>query len=128
MKFLIRIQSTSDLITNSSSEVFLCKNNTDMTIDQLKHFIYQYNIDHQYKGDWEALRTMSDEDRVKYDIGGGMGGFLKVYTYAEAVVDGYDYYFEDIQSPENYLLVDTDWCHRATIAWIQENLNAKCLD
>jgi len=53
VKLLIKIQSASDIITNSSSEVFLCKNTTDMTAEQLRDFIYRYNEEHQYTGDWE---------------------------------------------------------------------------
>ena len=31
---------------------------------------------------------------------------------------------ERYDNPKQYLVVDTDWCHNATIAWIIENLNA----
>jgi hypothetical protein len=126
VKLLIKIQSASDIITNSSSEVFLCKNTTDMTAEQLKDFIYQYNEEHQYTGDWEEYCDMEREEKEKYDVGGGMGGFLDVKTYKEAMEDEYDYvYFEDLKDPESYILVDTDWCHLATIKWITENLNAR---
>ena len=126
VKFLIKIQSTSDIITNSSSEVFLCKNTTDMTVEQLKDFIYEYNESHQYTGDWEEYCEMSDSEKEKYDVGGGMGGFLEVKTYKDALEDEYDKaYFANLENPENYIIVDTDWCHLATIKWITQHLNAR---
>lgn len=125
-KFLIRIQSASDIITNSSSEVFLCQNNTTMSLQELKYFLYEYNISNQFTGSWETWQKMSPEERDKYDTSGGMGGFLEIYTYNEL---GDDYWLkkhieEHCDNPKQYLVVDTDWCHKATIAWIIENLNA----
>ena len=125
-KFLIRIQSVSDIITNSSSEVFLCQNNTTMSLQKLKYFLYEYNISNQFTGSLETWQKMSPEERDKYDTSGGMGGFLEIYTYNEL---GDDYWLkkhmeEHWDNPKQYLVVDTDWCHKATIAWIIENLNA----
>lgn len=125
-KFLIKIQSASDIITNSSSEVFLCQNNTTMSLQELKYFLYEYNRSNQFTGDWETWQKMSPEERNKYDTSGGMGGFLEIYTYDEL---GDDYWLkehieEHCHNPQQYLVVDTDWCHKATINWIIENLNA----
>lgn len=125
-KFLIRVQSVSDIITNSSSEVFLCHNNTGMTMQQLKEFIFSYHESVEYKGDWNDWEKMSQAEKENYDTSGGMGGFLEIYSYKE--LDD-DYWLKKhikhkYDDPENYLIVDTDWCHRATIKWITENLNA----
>lgn len=124
-KLLIKIQSVSDVITNSSSEVFLCKNNTEMTTKQLKEFIYEYNRSNQYDGDWETWQKMSQEERNKYDHGGGMGGLLDICTYND-LEDGYwlKDHIKSLGDVDKYLIVDTDWCHNATIKWITENLNA----
>ena len=55
----------------------------------------------------------------------GYGG-LTILEQFRALLPEYDYvYFEDLKDPENYILVDTDWCHLATIKWITENLNAR---
>ena len=128
-KLIIKLQSVSDIITNSSSEVFLCQNNTEMSIDQLKEFIYEYNRSNQFTGDWDTWQKMSQEERDKYDISGGMGGFLDVCTY-EDLEEGYwlKRYIENLDNPEKYLIVDTDWCHNATIKWITENLGAISTD
>ena len=126
MKLLIKIQSASDIITNSSSEVFLCQNNTTMSLQDLKDFLYEYKRSNQFTGDWETWQKMSPEERDKYDTSGGMGGFLEVCTYDE-LDDAYwlkEYIEEHCDNPKQCLVVDTDWCHKATIAWIIENLNA----
>lgn len=125
-KFLIQIQSVSDIITNSSSEVFLCQNNTIMSMQELKDFLYEYNRSNQFTGDWETWQKMPQEERDKYDTSGGMGGFLEICSYDE--LDD-DYWLKKLikeryDKPKQYLVVDTDWCHNATIAWITENLNA----
>lgn len=125
-KFLIQIQSASDIITNSSSEVFLCQNNTTMSLQKLKDFLYEYNRSNQFTGDWETWQKMPQEERDKYDTSGGMGGFLEIYTYDELRDDCWlkEHIKRHCDKPNQYLVVDTDWCHNATIAWIIENLNA----
>lgn len=126
MKLLIQIQSASDIITNSSSEVFLCQNNTTMSMQELKDFLYEYNRSNQFTGSWETWQKMSPKERDKYDTSGGMGGFLEICSYDE--LDD-DYWLKKLikeryDNPKQYLIIDTDWCHNATIAWITENLNA----
>lgn len=126
MKLIIAIQSASDIITNSSSEVFLCQNNTDMSIQELKNFLYEYNRANQFTGDWETWQKMTQKERDKYDRSGGMGGFLEICSYDE--LDD-DYWLKKLineryDNPKQCLVIDTDWCHNATIAWITENLNA----
>ena len=125
-KFLIKIQSASDIITNSSSEVFLCQNNTTMSMQELKDFLYEYNRSNQFTGDWETWRKMSQEERNKYNTSGGMGGFLEICTYDELDDDYWlkEHIEKHYDNPKQCLIVDTDWCHKATIAWIIENLNA----
>ena len=130
MKLIIAIQSASDIITNSSSEVFLCQNYTTMSIQELNDFLYEYNRSSQFTGDWETWQKMPQEERDKYDTGGGMGGFLEIYSYDE--LDD-DYWLkklinEHYDNPEQYLVVDTDRWNYATFAWITENLNAVYAD
>lgn len=128
-KFLIKIQSASDIITNSSSEVFLCQNNTEMTIDQLKDFIFEYNRSHQFEGSWEDRQALTEKEQQQFDFCGGMGGFLEVWSYEDCKRENtMEYYFKGLDNPDNYILVDTDWCHNATINWICEHLNAECVD
>jgi hypothetical protein len=68
---------------------------------------------------------MSQEERNKYDISGGMGGFLEICSYDELDDDWLkEHIKEHYDNPKQCLIVDTDWCHNATIAWITKNLNA----
>ena len=97
-----------------------------MSLQELKDFLYEYNRSNQFTGSWETWQKMSQEERNKYDTGGGMGGFLEIFSYDE--LDD-DYWLKKLinaqyNNPKQCLLVDTDWCHNATIAWITENLNA----
>lgn len=132
VKLLIKIQSQSDLITNSSSEVILCKVQEGWTIDQFKQLIEDYHKEHQYHGDWDEFRLLSTEERENYDVGGGMGGEFEIYSYKGPYVDSYGdehewfkEYFEELDNPQDYILIDTDWCHRATIKWLINDLKAK---
>lgn len=122
VKLLIKLQSTSDIITNSSSEVFLCKNTTNKSFSKLKQFIEEYTESNYFRGDWEEFENVSDKSQ--YNWFSGLGGSLDIYSYE-------DYpdkeIFKNLENPENYLIVDTDWNHYATIKWITENLNAKYL-
>ena len=33
-----------------------------------------------------------------------------------------------IENPENYFIVDLDWSNHATINWLCETFNAKCIE
>ena len=126
-KFLIQIQSASDIITNSSSEVFLCQNTTDMSINELVKFIYDFQDKHTIK-DWDEYEKMTPEEQSMFEHGGGMGGFFEITTYEESKGCWQEYEFKHLDNPENYILVDTDWNHHITIDWLIKNLNAKRID
>ena len=64
MKLIVAIQSASDIITNSSSEVFLCQNNTEMTIDQLTDFIFEYNKYQQFAKETNLEHRYKDDDII----------------------------------------------------------------
>ena len=61
-KLLIKIQSFSDLITNSSSEVFVSVQNEDL-INALK----QMNIDYDLYNDEESLRQAIEDNPWMFD-------------------------------------------------------------
>lgn len=134
IKLLIKIQSQSDLITNSSSEVFICKVQEGWDIDQFKQLIEDYHKEHQYEGDWDEFRSLSPEERDNYDVSGGMGGEFVIYSYGGPYIDSdgdesdwVEEYFKGLNNPQDYILIDTDWCHRATINWLINDLKAKCI-
>lgn len=131
VKLLLKIQSQSDIITNSSSEVFLCKIEEGYTIDQFKQLIKEYHKEHQYHGDWDEFRALPMEERDNYDVGGGMGGEFEIYSYGGPYIDSYgderewlEECFSNLENPQDYILIDTDWCHRATINWLLNDLKA----
>lgn len=129
VKLLIKVQSVSDIITNSSSEVLLCQNNTNLTLEQLKNFIEVYHATHDYKDSWEDWQKMTPAQRRNYDTSSGTGGFFEVTFFKDLPED--DWYRQcwmDVEDKDNCLLVDTDWSHEATIDWLKENLNATYLD
>ena len=134
MKYLIRIQSFSDIITNSSSEVFLVKKSEDITFDELKNFLKNFHVEHLYKGDWDTWDKMPYSERMKFDSCSGMGGIFELQTYEDALNSPSEWgwsnteYFDDVEDKEKYLLVDTDNSHYATNNWIETNLNAIRID
>jgi len=81
MKYLIKIQSYSDIITNSSSEIFMFKapGYTSKELQKLlddfheKHSVWNSNIS------WEDFKKLPDEVQETYDAGSGMGGLVQVF-------------------------------------------------
>lgn len=137
MELQIRIQSFSDIITNSSSETFIV--NATGNLKELCNLIREVAKENQYKGSWEDWNKLSKEEQDMYDYGSGMGGSLKITTWE----DEYNCYKKDIPdnkkeqfTPEIWSLfyqesldelkkqiwIDIDWSRTATINWILENL------
>jgi hypothetical protein len=103
---MIKIQSFSDIITNSSSEVFLVKTTTS-------------------KKDFEEeLRKLED------DGCSGMGGSLLVADNQTTISEEYDGEFlldnkdpDDLSypdMPDGFLIIDTDWNKDVLIKYINE--------
>ena len=129
VKLLIKIQSFSDLITNSSSTVFLGKKDSNLTWDQLEQLIYDYTENHLFTGTYEEFSKLSPEEKEAYNWESGTGGFVCVEGYSDLSSDSWrKYYFNGIENPENYFIVDLDWNLYATINWLCETFNAKCIE
>lgn len=75
MRIGIDLQSVSDIITNSSSEVFTVK--AEMPISELKRLITEIADKNYFKGSWEEWEKLPDEEMNKYDSSSGMGGNWK---------------------------------------------------
>ena len=75
MRIGIDLQSVSDIITNSSSEVFTVK--AEMPISELKQLITEIADKNYFKGSWEEWEKLPDEEMNKYDSSSGMGGNWK---------------------------------------------------
>lgn len=136
MKLYIAVQSVSDLITNSSSEVFLVKTNTP---EETKKMLLEIGKGHEFHGGWEEWEKLPEEEKAKYDDGSGMGMEFTVETWKETYERHKSYIPEnkqDLYTPEvwsisykesldelkNRLVIDIDWERKATIDWIIQNL------
>lgn len=126
-KFLLKIQSTSDLITNSSSEVFICQLD-DMPVKEFIKLVKAYHKGRQFDGNWDKWYKMSTKERQQFDWWSGDGGTLEFSTWEEAEDDWDKSFFHGLENPENYVVIHSDHAHYATNKWLVETLNAKELD
>ena len=147
MNFFIKIKNITDVITNSSSEVFLVKTDELSDTEKVKREIISYhNVHNWVHDDFQKL-----PEEVKAVIGGdktidtikemlngmsGEGGDIKVYTWKDAYY-GYcncynkKYTVEQWTKINNisldeikyYILVDVDWNANATINKLKNEYN-----
>lgn len=137
MLIRVLIQSLSDVITNSSSEIFVVKQVEN--VPELKKIVEEVGENNRFKGSWEDWDKLSPEEQKKYDEGSGMGGELTVKSWKEVYEAYKDCVPESKQSqytPEIWSLnfeesleelkhqvwIDIDHSRNATINWILENL------
>jgi hypothetical protein len=100
-----------------------------MSQDQLENLIYDYTEKHLFTGTYEEFDKLSREEKETYNWESGLGGFISVVNYSELSEDNWEfYYFKDLPNPENYFIVDLDWNLYATINWLRETFNAKCVE
>lgn len=145
MKVYIKIGSVSDVITNSSSEVFAL-NIGDITKD-IKKDILKYHKEHTWNGDdldklpYDVREILGGDtviDTIKNMLNGqsGEAGNIDVYTWEDAY-KGYCNVYNKQYTPEKWakllhinlndikkiVIVDVDWAATATINWLQEKYN-----
>lgn len=137
MRLQIKIQSFSDVITNSSSETFVINTTEDIkTISKIINKIAEKN---RYEGSWEDYEKLSEEEKSKYDNSSGMGGEITVKGWEELYESNKSYipenkrhlytpevwslgYKESLEELKKRVIIDIDWSREATINWILENL------
>lgn len=137
MQLNIRVQSISDVITNSSSEIFSIK--TDMPKKELQSLIEKVHSQYKYNGSWENWIEMSDEEKEKYDTNSGMGGILEIKTFDDYYQESLSYIPENkkhlftkevyavgnkkpVEELEKEIHIDIDHNFIHTIDWILKNL------
>lgn len=136
MLFRIKIQSTSDLITNSSSEVFVVKTGT-YSIPEIKELIQVVGevCAKAYDDNWKvnAKKSWTQLEQEDMDGSSGMGGELSVrswkeeYEYRSKYIP--EYTVEDFLKDEGleeeelnqHVWIDIDRERRGTIKYIFEN-------
>lgn len=137
MQITVLAQSTSNLITNSSSEIFQII--TDTPCEQIKQTIEKVVKANEFKGEWEEWHDMPDEKKKLYDSCTGMGGYLEVWDfetrYQEAlscVPDNKKHLYTrevhacgdptPLETLQKYTTIDIDEGYTHTIDWIIKNL------
>lgn len=137
MQISIRVQSSSDIITNSSSEVFTIY--SDKSKSQLLKLLEQMHDQFDYNGSWEDWNRLSPEEKAKYDHLTGMGGWIEIKTfddyyqeYLSKVPDSkkhlytkelHSIFFEEtVEELEKRIDIIIDEGYTRTIDWIIKNL------
>lgn len=144
MKLLVKIESISKEITNSSSEVFLVK--SKRPAEDIKELISSYakmafddgkiEIDRLS----EKSKDIVEEDKLVFDNddeerSGGMGGYIDVVDYEDAHYQHKRRYYEDVGDDlkkyniskdeiDHYVLVDIDNRREKTISFINDNFTS----
>lgn len=134
----IKIQSFSDIITNSSSEIFSIR--TKNTKDEIESLISTIHKGFLYKGDWNDYYNLEKEERVKYDHFSGDGGRIDVKNFDDRYKEFLEYFIpedkKELFTKEIYSLIEEgsteeqretlkvylDEGFTRTLDWIIENL------
>ena len=134
----IKIQSFSDIITNSSSEIFSIR--TKNTKDEIESLISTIHKGFLYKGDWNDYYNLEKEERAKYDHFSGDGGRIDVKNFDDRYKEFLKYFIpedkKELFTKEIYSLIEEgsteeqretlkvylDEGFTRTLDWIIENL------
>lgn len=141
MRLVIRTQSVSDLITNSSSELFVVASQS-MPATTLAELLKTIGDKNYFTGDWKEWDNLTEEEKEKYDSSSGMGGKLNIMTFDQMYEKARSYipcnkrhlftkeiyslrFPDSIEELETFLWVDIDHRRCATISWMIDNLDIK---
>ena len=134
----IKIQSFSDIITNSSSEIFSIR--TKNTKDEIEALISTIHKGFLYKGDWNDYYNLEKEERAKYDHFSGDGGRIDVKNFDDRYKEFLEYFIpedkKELFTKEIYSIIEEgsteeqretlkvylDEGFTRTLDWIIENL------
>ena len=134
----IKVQSFSDIITNSSSEVFRVRSKN--TKDEIKALISTIHKGFLYKGDWNDYYNLEEEEKTKYDHFSGDGGRIDVENFDDRYKEFLEYFIpedkKELFTKEIYSLLEEgsteeqrgtlkvylDEGFTRTLDWIIENL------
>ncbi len=132
---VLKIQSFSDIITNSSSEIFTLK--SDVSLDIVKSMILKKHESAPEAP--EDYYKLSEEERNKYDTCTGMGGILEIKDWNDMYSQDREYscvkskqhlytpeiwslqYKESLDELKSMIWVDIDEGFKVTIDFIFEN-------
>lgn len=136
MKLSIRFQSISDIITNSSSEIFTVID--ERPIRELRKLIRHIG-EENLPSSWDKFYDLPEEEQDKFDHCSGMGGELEVKDWEDRYNEWLEWipdnkkhqatpeiwalqYKESLEELKKLIIIDIDWHRKPTIDWILENL------
>lgn len=137
MKLLIKFQSISDVITNSSSEIFTVIDERPPT--ELKELILQVG-EQNFPKNWGDYYNLPDEEKEKFDGISGEAGLLKVQNWKDLYNEWLKFwipenkrsqatpeiwalqYKDSLEDLKKQITISIDVNRRATINWILKNL------
>lgn len=137
MQLSIKVQSISDVITNSSSEIFNVR--TDLPKEELLTLLKKIHSQFEYKGSWSEWVNLPSKEQEKYDCESGMAGILEVRTFDDDYQECLSYVPENkkhlytkeihalhnrgsVEELEKEVSIHIDHCFTHTIDWILKNL------
>jgi len=115
----MKIQSYTDIITNSSSEIFMFKSDLpkdflhDLIEEHIKSHMFDYNVENSY----EKRKNMSAKEEMQYNFYSGTAGEWELFYADDFDEKGQKYY--DFDENHNYML-DIDHNFNATIEWLRK--------
>lgn len=141
----LSIQSISDLITNSSSEVFIM---TSDNIDEDIQYICEFAQEHEFRGSWEEQESIRKNGYEKqFDFCGGLGGEIQISSNEKNLVKNWNFDAEEVDDKmepnlvhiykdditengyniDNVIMIDIDNKRYATIQMLKDEFNTKIL-
>lgn len=133
---VIKIQSASDIITNSSSEIFQLK--SDLSLDVVRQMIMDEG-EKNLKSRPEKWYTEDYYETIEFDGGSGMGDLLEIRGWEEIYEQDREWdcaankkdlytpevwalkYVESLEELKQQIWVNIDWSRKATIDFIIRN-------
>jgi hypothetical protein len=97
MQLIVKVQSASDIITNSSSEIFSVK--TNLSKEAITSILKEVHNQYRYTGTLEDWNKLSKEERIKYEYESGLAGILEIETFN----DGYKNMLQNIPDNKKHL-------------------------
>lgn len=138
MILALKFQSVSDIITNSSSEIFQLK--SDLTFDVVKGMIEEEK-EKNGRATPNNVYDLPYEEKMKYDCSSGMGGWFQILNWEDVYKQAKEncwhcvsskrdmytpeiwalQYDESLEELKSMVWVDIDHSFHATIRYILEN-------
>ena len=135
-QFIAKLQSVSDVITNSSSELFTVVD--ERPFKEVKKIIEQIG-ESNWPSNWEEYWDLPEDKQKEYDSSSGEGGELSVRNWRDLYEEWLEWipenkkyqaipeiwslqYEEPLEELKKLIWVRIDWNRKLTIDWVLKNL------